>query len=120
MLTPPTIALPFQQTPSSYQSWLNQREWEEGKRIGFIELRKCLYINPEEVRREYKERGVDLIFNARVYIEKYACLSGYAETSSPLGKRVCSIKLVETTNSVGRPTGSEQETEIKFGECRWR
>jgi hypothetical protein len=113
-------ALPFQQTPSSYQSWLNQRKWEDKKRMRFTELQRCLYISPEEVLQEYKARGVELTFNPRVYIEKYACLSGYSETTSPLGTRVCSIKIVETTNNVGGYYGSKQETEIKFEECRWR
>jgi hypothetical protein len=120
VLSPPSIALPFQQNPSSYQSWLNQRKWEGGKRIRFRELSRCLRVNPEEVKEEYKARGVELTFNDRVYIERYACLSGYTETTSPLGTRVCSIKLIETTNKVGGLSNSEQETEIRFGECRWR
>jgi len=113
-------ALPFKKTPTSYQNWLNQKGWK-GDNLKFMQLDECLYLDPDFILSLYKERGVELTFNSRVYMDGYVCRSGFIEIRNPQGKKICLINEIKTIKTY--PTsllrGDEPEVDLSYNSCRW-
>lgn len=112
-------ALPFNKTSNSYQNWLNNKRWK-GDGLKFMRLEKCLYLSPDFILSLYKDRGVELTFNSRVYMEGYTCRAGFVEIVNPQGKRVCLIDEIEFIQSHPISTLDEPKINFRYGECRWK
>jgi hypothetical protein len=114
------FALPFSKTALSYEKWLNQKKWKGGDDIRFLRLDKCFYMNPEFILSSYRDRGVELTFNSRVYMEGYNCRYGFVEISNPQGRKVCLIDEIEFIQSHPISTFDEPKINFKYNNCRWK
>ena len=114
-----SLALPFNKTPNSYQNWLNQKKWK-GDNLNFIQLDRCFYMNPEFILRLYKELGVELNFNPRVYMEGYNCRAGFVEISNPQGKKVCLIDEIEFIQQHPVSALDDPKIKLNYNNCRWK
>jgi hypothetical protein len=113
------LALPFQKTSTSYQNWLNSKKWK-GDDMKFMRLDRCFYMNPDFILSLYRDRGVELTFNPRVYMEGYNCRYGFVEILNPQGKKVCLIDEIEFIQSHPVSTFDEPKINIKYNNCRWK
>jgi hypothetical protein len=118
-----SFALPFHKTPTSYQYWLNQQKWENGDKLIFLKLDKCIYLNPDYLLEQYRKRGVNLTFNEQVYMEEYYCGNGFVEIINPQGKKICIITKAQFSQLVNLSSPphlrANPKINISYDNCRW-